>query len=742
MKRSLSSKLLIILLVIQSLVFAIATSLYLDQKYREHFDNLAHDYKEVSINNIDITKGNEVGDYIANFLEENQVLMVKKVEGPDYTGRKLLHGYWMSGDYEANKEKLNLKFLDKQYASDQSFKNLDKGGTIGLLDGDYSTIEPTPRFILGDSYFFINLTGTGKIGGFNGEYKLIGIDDAGVDRFYEGLSKVTGLSVDEIKTSNGGSAVMGGGSSLSFIIIYVVLALVIITILTTTTVASLKDMGVYLLQGWSKKSYIKSIYGPINKIAYFLPILFIPYGFILTKGSFNTLKFYLIFLLAGLINLAIFLFFELLISLILRTVKPIDAIHGRTSKKGLLIFGIILFMIFNTSTSVLSFMDIDNMIIELKDQIVTKKEWENVSDYYVTTTFYEGDDFEGDHSITPMSFQRDFYRFYQSIENEDGVKFINTDFRRKNWSKHMKEIGIFDHVPDFSYLLFTANKNYIEEDMQVKVTNEMQKLANEGYRVYLIPESFSKEDRKSLAIAITEMDEEMFLVQTDDRDRENFDIKFKGIKFFTYNNNKNYFAYPNNIDDEMYNEKFPSTSSNPVINYVNTNNMSIFESLNLISGGETNSEIKLNQEAYDKFANKEYFKKYNIDDNKPGFVQIRELIGGMIRSLTQSICTFLLIALLFLGISAAILSALINLYREIYLEEVNIKKFLGYDNKKIYKSIFIMVIIASIINLTIAIINGSVFGICFGIIFALIELILLRKFTNKNQFEMLVEYLK
>ena len=114
----------------------------------------------------------------------------------------------------------------------------------------------------------------------------------------------------------------------------------------------------------------------------------------------------------------------------------------------------------------------------------------------------------------------------------------------------------------------------------------------------------------------------------------------------------------------------------------------------------------------------------------------------MIRSLTQAIFTFILVGLLFLGISAAILSALINLYREIYLEEVNIKKFLGYDNKKIYKPIFIMVIVASIINLTIAIINGSVFGICFGLIFAIIELILLRKFTSKNQFEMLVEFLK
>jgi len=442
------------------------------------------------------------------------------------------------------------------------------------------------------------------------------------------------------------------------------------------------------------------------------------------------------------INLAIFLFFELLTSLILRTVKPIDAIHGRTSKKGLLIFGIILFMIFNTSTSALSFLDIDNMIIELKDQIITKKEWENVSDYYVSTSFYDGDDFEGDYSITPMSFHRDFYRFYQSIENEHGVKFIYTDFRYKEWSKYMKEMGFYDNAPDFSYLLFTANKNYIEDDMQVNITNEMEKLANEGYRVYLIPESFSKEDRKSLETALKEMDEEMFLDMTDDKDRENFDINFKGIKFFIYNNNKDYFAYPNNIDDERYNEKFPSTSTNPVINYVNTNNMSIIESLNLITGGETGSEIKLSQEAYDKFVNKEYFKKYNIDDNKPEFVQIRELIGGMIRSLTQSIFTFLLIGLLFLGISAAILSALINLYREIYLEEVNIKKFLGYDNRKIYKSIFIMVIFASIINLIIAIFNGSIFGISFGIIFAIIELILLRKFTNKNQFGMLVEFLK
>lgn len=89
----------------------------------------------------------------------------------------------MSGDFEANKEKLNLKFLDKQYASDTSFQKLDMGGTIGLLDGDYSMIEPTPRFILGDSYFFINLVGSGKFSGFNGEYKVIGLDDEGVKNF-------------------------------------------------------------------------------------------------------------------------------------------------------------------------------------------------------------------------------------------------------------------------------------------------------------------------------------------------------------------------------------------------------------------------------------------------------------------------------------------------------------------------------------------------------------------------------
>ena len=742
MKKSFSNRILIVLLVIQSIIFAIATSLYLDQKYKESFDNIANDYKMLSINNIDISKGNEVGDYILDFLNDNQALMVKKVEGPDYTGKKLIHGYWMSGDYEANKEKLNLKFLDKQYASDTSFKNLYKGGTIGLLDGDYSMIEPTPRFILGDSYFFINLVGSGKFSGFNGEYKVIGLDDEGVKKFYEGLSKVSGISVDEIKTSNGGSAIMDGGFPFTFIILYAVLTLIIITILTTTTVSSLKNMGIYLLQGWSKKTYIKSIYNSINKIAYFLPILFIPYGFILTKGSFNTLKFYSVFLLAGLINLAIFLIFEFLISLILRTVKPIDAIHNRISKKSLLIFGIILFMIFNTAISALSFMDIDNMIIELKEQIATKREWENVSDYYVTTTFTEGDDKKEHESDISISFEKDFYEFYKSIENEEGVKFINTSFNRKEWNKEVKEMGLYNKAPDFSYILFTANKNYIEDDMKVKVTDEMEKLANEGYRIYLIPESFSKNKTKAIKSALNEMDEYLYFNDTNDLYRKTFDIKYKGDKFFTYQNDKDYFTFPSSYDNEIYKEKFPVTSKEPIISYVNTNNMSLLESANLIAGGEINSEIKLSQKAFKNFANEKYFKKYNIDDNKPEFVQIRQLIGGMIRSLSQAISTFLLIALILIAISIAILSALINLYREIYLEDVNIKKFLGYDNIKIYKPIFIMLIIAGLINLIIAIVKASIFGICIGIIFALIELALFRKFASKNQFKMLVEFLK
>lgn len=87
MKKSFSNRILIVLLVIQSIIFAIATSLYLDQKYKESFDNIANDYKRISINNIDISKGNEVGDYILDFLNDNQAIMVKKVEGPDYTGK-------------------------------------------------------------------------------------------------------------------------------------------------------------------------------------------------------------------------------------------------------------------------------------------------------------------------------------------------------------------------------------------------------------------------------------------------------------------------------------------------------------------------------------------------------------------------------------------------------------------------------------------------------------------------------
>ena len=89
-----------------------------------------------------------------------------------------------------------------------------------------------------------------------------------------------------------------------------------------------------------------------------------------------------------------------------------------------------------------------------------------------------------------------------------------------------------------------------------------------------------------------------------------------------------------------------------------------------------------------------------------------------------------------------ILSALIKLYREIYGEEVNIKKFLGYDNKKIYKALWIIVILASLVNIIIGLVKGSISGISLSVILFIIQYLMLDRLTKRNQFENLVEFLK
>lgn len=733
--------LIITLLIIQSIVFAILTSFYLDYKYKEDFSNIAKEYKEISLNNIEFDKNKAVGDYLERFLSEKNAIFLKQKDDYDYAGKKLMHVTYISGDYEGRKADLNLSFLNQKYASDQSFKKLkEDGGTIGLLNSDYEMIEKTPKFIMGDSYAFINLIGMGRLQGFNGKYKTIGLTDDDVKEFYEKISEITGKSIDDIKNQTGGMAAMGENIPFSFLAIYLVVSLVILAMLIIITVSKLEDMGVYLLQGWSKSEYIKSIYGPINKIAYILPILFIPYGFILCMGSFKTLKYYGIFLLAGLLNLLMFLIFEFLVSLILRTVKPIAAMHGRISKKGLLAFGIILYILVNVSTSFLSLMGIDKSVAELFNQIETKNSWEEVSDYYVNTTFNIGNDYMNPQNGETPTLDNDFIDFYKSIAGKDGVKTIHTEFYRGENYEMFKNANVYNYPPNFSFVEFKADKNYISEDMGIEITNEMTDFAKNGYRVYLIPKTFTKDQKEQLEKYFTEDD---IKKNQEFADKDSYDFpKIKGAKFFTYENDREYFAFPTDIEDDRYEDKFPLKTNEAVISLITPENILYFEAKSLLGGGETNSTIKLNQKAYDKYINKDYYKKFNLDDNMPEFVKIKDLITGMIKSLAQSIGTFVLIAMLFSAMCILILLTLINLYREIYLEEVNIKKFLGYDNKKIYKPLWLVIIIASLINLSVALISQSIFGFILALIIGAMQIIFMIKLTKRDQFNLLVEFLK
>lgn len=88
--------------------------------------------------------------------------------------------------------------------------------------------------------------------------------------------------------------------------------------------------------------------------------------------------------------------------------------------------------------------------------------------------------------------------------------------------------------------------------------------------------------------------------------------------------------------------------------------MSWFETSSLLAGGERRSFIKFNQKAYDKYVNKDYYKKFHLEDNMTEFVKIKDLIGGRIQSLSQSILTFVLVALLFTVICRIILYNLIT----------------------------------------------------------------------------------
>jgi len=205
-------------------------------------------------------------------------------------------------------------------------------------------------------------------------------------------------------------------------------------------------------------------------------------------------------------------------------------------------------------------------------------------DYYIIDHFYiseEGDAFRKSFDELTV----DTYNWYQSIEGEDGVYILHSDYFDKDLLQEWKDYHIYQTVPGEGFRYFVVSENYLK-DKGYTLSVEQSEMIQEGVRLYLLPDTLSADEAEVMQSFLKEdallgLDEDT-LIDTDFR-------KNKEIAFASYH----FEGTLESLTD--------GDITNPVIFVATCKNMKYFEAESLIATGTDDGYIKLSENAYRKY---------------------------------------------------------------------------------------------------------------------------------------------
>ncbi len=225
-----------------------------------------------------------------------------------------------------------------------------------------------------------------------------------------------------------------------------------------------------------------------------------------------------------------------------------------------------------------------------------------VRDNYAT----ENIDFEDNYN-----FYSEGYDFYKKLENDSGVFILNTAYYSDEILKIWKDNNVYSNVPKKAFWYYTVSPSYLRT-MGIAVDEKMIQDAENGVRVFLIPDTYNDEEKNMMTDYLTE-DSERALGENAPRKPEDavktVYYEKNEIEFASYTPAKEYFTYP-------CEQNVPLLEKAPIIFICTSNNMIYFESESLFAT-DVNSYIKFEDEnTLKKYLDEDFVKKYNVKFGK------------------------------------------------------------------------------------------------------------------------------
>ena len=688
--------LILFLIAIQSVLLALVAIFLTGLQYQQSWQSYDHHSGTVTVYLQKLTE-EQSQDVFNYFLEQSDLsIWTKRSESSD-TGEGLNRIYIDILGSSAGFS--DFESTGKIVVSQQQFANLlshsDNSMTIGLDKGSNNMLYELPDLLFSTPVVIERLDYTFQnTNTINGVYHINGLHDAvSRDNFLFHLSKMSGISVENLTKESFGSSTDQGIWGIILAISIIVNALILLILFLICVLQSFKHFGTLILLGWDRKELWSAFFkNSLLFSIYIIPIISLCSWLLSGWSSFGLSSFILVFAGVSLSVLLLLLIF-IIPTIIVYSVSPLAAIHKRLPMKPLMVTCLLFYTLVAGLLIAVSY-SLDAPMNQFINNMKVSREWKNVEDMYVISSFVEGDDV-GTYAGTTNSLERSMYNFYQRISELPGVyiaqgKFLNQEYLDAVY-------GTYQHVPKKPFWYLKFSYNYLQ-DLGIPLSDEELLEMRNGTRLYLLPNTLNTEELEVMKAYL----QESITVKPGDL-QTNFTENQKFI-FKVYQPSRPIFTWSDSIS-------YGTTSENPVIFISTPENLYFMESANLVVSGY-NGLLKIrDRETMEQVVSVLETEFPDLTDNRLSFTTVKNFINGLQKDLSYTFYLFGTIIAIIIITMMAIFWSFVLMYRLLFEEKLYVQYFMGFSPWKRYIGVLSLIISFSVMELIVSILLGSKLGI-------------------------------
>ena len=617
--------LILFLIGIQSVLLALVAIFLAGLQYQQSWQSYNHHSGIVTVY-LQKLREEQSQDVFNYFLEQSDLSIWTKRsessdtgEGPNRIYIDILGSSAGFSDFEST---------GKIVVSQQQFANLlshsDNSMTIGLDKGSNNMLYELPDLLFSTPVVIERLDYTFQnTNTINGIYHINGLHDAvSRDNFLLHLSKVSGISVEDLTKESFGSSTDQGIWGIILAISILVNAFILLILFLICVLQSFKHFGTLILLGWDRKELWSAFFkNSLLFSIYTIPIISLCSWLLSGWSSFGLSSFILVF--AGVsLSVLLLLFIFIIPTIIVYSVSPLAAIHKRLPMKPLMVTCLLFYTLVAGLLIAVSY-SLDAPMNQFIDNMKVSREWKNVEDMYVISSFVEGYDV-GTYAGTTNSLERSMYNFYQRISELPGVYIAQGQFL--NQESLDAVYGTYQHVPKKPFWYLKFSYNYLQ-DLGIPLSDEELLEMRNGTRLYLLPNTLNTEELEVMKAYL----QESVTVKPGDL-QTNFTENQK-FMFKVYQPSRPIFTWSDSIS-------YGTTSENPVIFVSTPENLYFMESANLVVSGY-NGLLKIrDRETMEQVVSVLETEFPDLTDNRLSFTTVKNFINGLQKDLSYTFYLF------------------------------------------------------------------------------------------------------